>query len=74
MRPLVNGGTHDTTPPLQHWADPDEADGVGIGVRIGFMNAGEAAVLGLGRDARGKTVRELSRLWMYLGGGSPKDG
>ncbi|KAL8823813.1 MAG: hypothetical protein Q9191_005530 [Dirinaria sp. TL-2023a] len=24
-------------------------------------------------DARGKPVRELSRLWMYLGGGSPKD-
>lgn len=39
----------------------------------GFVNAGEAAVLGLGREARGKTVRELSRLWMYIGGGSPEE-
>ncbi len=38
---------------------------------IGFVDAGENAVLGLGREARGKTVRELSRLWTYLGGASP---
>lgn len=58
VRPVVNGGNER---PQHH---NDEA-------RIGFMNAGEGAVLGLGREARGRTVRELSRLWMYIGGASP---
>lgn len=58
VRPLVNGGNGRP----QH--QTDEAG-------IGFVNAGEGAVFGLGREARGKTVRELSRLWMYLGGASP---
>ena len=44
------------------------ADG---GLHIGFVRPGDDAVVGLGREARGKTVRELSRLWMYLGGASP---
>lgn len=44
-------------------------DGADAG--IGFINAGDHAILGLGREAQGKTVRELSRLWMYLGGRSP---
>lgn len=58
VRPLVNGGSDKP----QHRTDE---------AVIGFINAGEAAVLGLGWEARGKTVRELSRLWMYLGGASP---
>lgn len=38
----------------------------------GFVREGdEGPLVGLGRGARGKTVRELSRLWTYLGGGSP---
>ena len=39
-------------------------------VSIELLHSGEDGGL---RDARGKSVRELSRLWMYLGGGSPKD-
>lgn len=45
------------------------------GPYINFVRNGGHAVVGMGVEARGKTVRELSRLWMYLGGGSPgKDG
>lgn len=51
----------------QHHRESSEDDRID-----GFVNAGEAAVLGLGREARGKTVRELSRLWMYIGGASPR--
>lgn len=37
-------------------------------------NSGEDIVFlnnGSGHDARGKTVKELSRLWQYMGGRSP---
>ena len=41
----------------------------------GILPAGGRKLLsGLGREARGKTVRQLSRLWMYLDGGTPVDG
>ena len=39
---------------------------------IEFLENG-VATEGSGRGARGRSVRELSRLWRYLGGGSPKD-
>lgn len=42
-------------------------DGAGIGSGINFV---EPSGLGVAQ-ARGKTVRELSRLWRYVGGGSP---
>ena len=43
------------------------ADGAGVGSGINFV---EPSGLGVAQ-ARGKTVRELSRLWRYVGGGSP---
>ena len=39
---------------------------------IEFLKNG-IATEGSGRGARGRSVRELSRLWRYLGGGSPTD-
>lgn len=63
VRPLMNGRSTDGVIPRRRTADEG----------TGFVNAGEALVLGLGREARGKTVRELSRLWMYLGGESPRE-
>ena len=38
-------------------------------VGIEVLNGGD----GIGKESRGKSVRELSRLWLYLGGRSPKD-
>ena len=48
--------------------DHDHADEV-----WGLLGNGNGNGIGneCGRDARGKTVRELSRLWMYIGGASP---
>lgn len=38
---------------------------------FGFVEVDGSVVFGLGREARGKTVRELSHLWTYIGGASP---
>lgn len=54
--------------------DNDErARSDGDRVAIGVINAGDRAVLSRCREARGKTVRELSHLWKYLGGQSPRE-
>lgn len=44
-------------------------------VRFGGLS-GQAGSVGwtVGKEARGKTTRQLSRLWMYLDGGDPADG
>ena len=52
--------------------DDKRARSDGDRVAIGVINAGERAVLSRCREARGKTVRELSHLWKYLGGQSPR--
>lgn len=44
---------------------------VGFGGISGQTNR---IVWAAGKEARGKTTRELSRLWMYLDGGDPVDG
>lgn len=43
----------------------------GLGGTSGQTNR---IVWAVGKDPRGKTTRELSRLWMYLDGGDPVDG
>lgn len=44
---------------------------VGLGGANGYTNG---FVWAEGNDAKGKTTRELSRLWMYLDGGNPVNG
>lgn len=48
-------------------------DGENEGREIRFGSAG-MGISGVGREARGRTVRELSRLWMYVGGETPEEG
>ena len=45
-------------------------------VRFGGLAGQASPVVGwtVGKEARGKTTRQLSRLWMYLDGGDPADG
>lgn len=46
----------------------DGENGAGFG---GFSGQANRVVWAAGKEARGKTTRELSRLWMYLDGGDP---
>jgi len=50
-----------------------EVDGGKKGVVDGEMPVEDGLLDGMCREAEGRSVRELSRLWLYLGGRSPKD-
>lgn len=56
----------------------DNGRGLGVNgesrVRFGGLSSQASPVVGAaGKEARGKTTRQLSRLWMYLDGGDPAD-
>ena len=60
---------------LQRWGI-EFGDGHTIRMPIGRLGPGEVAFLGGHAEAeaaKGKTVRELSRLWKYTNGGTPDD-
>ncbi|KAI4119253.1 MAG: hypothetical protein LQ338_007304 [Usnochroma carphineum] len=54
--------------------DARSANGIGVHAANGTVNSvedGQNVIIAA--PARGKTVKELSRLWKYLGGASPED-
>lgn len=72
----------DETVPLKRCKSGPSKPLVQIKGRRDYGTAGQVMVSGYGtkeedvvmaQQARGKTVKELSRLWLYLGGSSPEE-
>ncbi|MCJ1467638.1 hypothetical protein MMC07_006263, partial [Pseudocyphellaria aurata] len=76
---LKNGDAAAAAPDLrpqvlrQGQGGDDDGLGLGLGLGGGLPCANRVVWAGIGREARGKTTRELSRLWMYLDGNDPVD-